>query len=66
MFDNIGGKIKRLAQVICWLGILANIVLGLIIMGSAPDGDKVTVFVGLFEKSDSVRSLRTSESLKTE
>ncbi len=28
MFDNIGGKIKTLAQVICWLGIIASVITG--------------------------------------
>ena len=28
MFDNIGGKIKGLAKVICWVGIIASIVTG--------------------------------------
>lgn len=32
MFDNIGGKIKILAQVICWLGIIGSIISGLITM----------------------------------
>ena len=26
MFDNIGGKIKTLAQVICWIGIIASVI----------------------------------------
>ena len=26
MFDNIGGKIKNLAQVLCWIGIIASVV----------------------------------------
>lgn len=32
MFDNIGGKIKTLAKVICWIGIALSIVLGLILL----------------------------------
>lgn len=28
MFDNIGGKIKALAKVICWIGIIASCVVG--------------------------------------
>lgn len=30
MFDNIGGKIKGLAKVLCWLGIIASIIVGAI------------------------------------
>lgn len=26
MFENIGGKIKTLAQVVCWIGIIASVV----------------------------------------
>ena len=34
MFDNIGQKIKKLATVVCWLGIIASIVTGLIFMAA--------------------------------
>ena len=30
MFDNIGGKIKVLAQVTCWVGIACSVVFGFI------------------------------------
>ena len=30
MFDNIGGKIKGLAKVICWIGIIASCIGGII------------------------------------
>lgn len=29
MFENIGGKIKTLAQVVCWLGIAASLICGI-------------------------------------
>ena len=32
MFDNIGGKIKTLAQVFCWIGIVSSALSGLVIM----------------------------------
>ena len=32
MFDNIGGKIKTLAKVVCWIGIVASVILGLLSM----------------------------------
>ena len=35
MFDNIGGKIKGLAKFICWVGIIASIILGIIIISGA-------------------------------
>ncbi len=35
MFDNIGGKIKLLAKILCWIGIVASIVCGLnLILGT--------------------------------
>lgn len=30
MFSNIGGKIKTLAQVVCWIGIVICVILGAI------------------------------------
>ncbi len=32
MFDNIGKKIKTLSQVTSWIGIIASVILGIIIM----------------------------------
>lgn len=32
MFDNIGGKIKTLSRVTCWIGIIASIIIGFILM----------------------------------
>jgi len=29
MFDNVGGKIKSLAKVFCWLGIFVSIIVGI-------------------------------------
>ena len=31
MFDNIGGKIKTVAKVFCWIGIIASIMLGVML-----------------------------------
>ena len=28
MFENIGGKIKGLAKVICWIGIIISVIFG--------------------------------------
>lgn len=30
MFDNIGGKIKKLAKVLCWFGIVASVIWALV------------------------------------
>ena len=29
MFDNIGSKIKTLAKVVCWIGIIGSIIAGI-------------------------------------
>ena len=29
MFDNIGSKIKALAKVVCWIGIIGSIIAGI-------------------------------------
>ena len=42
MFDNIGSKIKTLARIVCWLGIIISVISGLAIMVS----NEETIFVG--------------------
>lgn len=32
MFDNIGEKIKILAKILCWLGIIASVIVGIVLM----------------------------------
>ena len=32
MFDNIGGKIKALAKVLCWIGIVLFVISGIVTM----------------------------------
>lgn len=39
MFDNIGKKIKALAQVVCWIGIIGGVILGLILLIAAGGRD---------------------------
>ena len=34
MFDNIGSKIKTLAKVICWIGILISVISGIVVIAS--------------------------------
>lgn len=41
MFDNIGGKIKSVAQVLCWIGIVASAISGIAMVFT------VNFFVGL-------------------
>ena len=35
MFDNISGKIKKLAEVICWIGIILSSIIGIIMFSYA-------------------------------
>jgi len=35
MFDNIGGKIKMVAKVSCWIGIIASVILGIIFLAES-------------------------------
>lgn len=43
MFDNIGSKIKTLAKVVCWIGIIASVIIGFILLVQ----DEDTVLAGL-------------------
>lgn len=43
MFDNIGGKIKAVAKVVCWIGIIASIIIGFIMLVQ----DEDTAFAGV-------------------
>lgn len=43
MFSNIGNKIKTLAQVVCWLGIVISIIVGFVLIVQ----DEETVGIGL-------------------
>ena len=38
MFNNIGGKIKALAKILCWIGIVLSVISGIaaIAAGSSP------------------------------
>ena len=36
MFDNIGGKIKSLAKVVCWICIILFIIMGIIMCLAGP------------------------------
>ncbi|MCH5212283.1 MAG: hypothetical protein J1G06_04650 [Oscillospiraceae bacterium] len=37
MFDNIGGKIKTLAQVVCWIGIIGSVISGIVMIATDDD-----------------------------
>lgn len=45
MFNNIGGKIKKLAEITCLLGILASIAGGIIILIAAPTRSGIAILL---------------------
>ena len=46
MYKNVGGKIKKIAEIITGIGIIATFFLGLIIM-LMPGEDGIMFFLGL-------------------
>lgn len=51
MFGNIGGKIKGLAKVLCWIGIISSVIAAIVMLFSAMDawrGSEKTMFTILF------------------
>ena len=49
MFENIGGKIKALAKVVTWIGIIGSVLAGIIMIsaGSRGSGGTLMVLPGL-------------------
>ncbi len=45
MFDNIGGKIKAFAQVVCLIGIIASVICGIIMMAIGEAGFTLVGFL---------------------
>lgn len=43
MFDNIGGKIKIVAQTLCWIGIVASVIIGIVFISQGEE----TILLGL-------------------
>ena len=43
MFDNIGSKIKTVSKVVCWIGIIASIIIGFVLLVQ----DEDTAFAGI-------------------
>ena len=46
MFDNIGGKIKVVAQLATWLGIIASVVSGIVFIASLESPMGIFVMIG--------------------
>lgn len=48
MFDNIGGKIKKVAEVVCWMGIIVCCVVGVAFLSLGANGDNgVQAIIGV-------------------
>lgn len=48
MFDNIGGKIKTLAKVVCWLGIIGSVITAIVMFVASGESYKTEgAYVGL-------------------
>lgn len=45
MFDNIGEKIKTMAQVVCWVGIIASCICGIYLMIQDEDAYIMGLFI---------------------
>ena len=48
MFENIGGKIKKVAEIVAWTGIICSIIIGIKIIGDAVGSLKWGVIKGVF------------------
>lgn len=44
MFDNIGGKIKVVAKIECWLGIISSIIIGFNLISTE---EELLMFAGI-------------------
>ena len=46
MFTNIGKKIKTLSALICWLGIIGNVIVAMIMIALGRDNSDILIAVG--------------------
>lgn len=47
MFDNIGAKIKSVAKIIAWIGIIAGVIYGGVVMLDFGQINVITILAGL-------------------
>ena len=47
MFQNIGEKIKMLAKVVCWVGIVGCVIGGIVLCAVGADSDEGGLMIGL-------------------
>lgn len=48
MFDNIGKKIKNLASVLCWVGIIASVIVAIMMLSLSAIGARFVGVILLF------------------
>ena len=53
MFNNIGRKIKTLAKVLCWLGIIASVISGIVMVLTGVAFNRASVVRGYSATVDS-------------
>lgn len=46
MFRNIGKKLKTVAKVVCWIGIIASVVMGVILIIAGSNGSNTIDYYG--------------------
>ena len=47
MFDNIGRKIKMLAQILCWIGIVSSVIAGFVLIIKGMMSSRDSIFAGI-------------------
>lgn len=44
MFNNIGNKLMAVAKVFCWIGIIASIILGIVLIGAGTSNNSYSYY----------------------
>lgn len=50
MFENIGKKIKTLAEILCWIGVISSVIGGIVLVAkgaSLSDGGTPMIIIGI-------------------
>lgn len=46
MFTNLGGKLMMMAKILCWLGIVASVIAGIVMLANSR-GNGALIFTGI-------------------
>ncbi len=63
MFTNIGGKIRVLAMVLCWIGIIAFVIIGISMLSNAANLEKELEEAERLSRGSYYRSTNLSSSI---